>query len=194
MQAGYHVVRLGGPDRYATAAAVADAMGDPGTIFEADGTNAGGAVSAAPAAIASHGAILLTAGSGQSDATARYLSTHSPATRYAVGAAAVAADPGAIGVAGSDDDATAVAVAQRFFPNPSVVGIATDGVFPDALTGASTSEAGSGPTLLVPTNGPLPAGVAAYLAAHPNITTVIVYGGTAAVSDSVANAAVQAVG
>ena len=191
---GYHVVRVGGPDRWATAVDVADAMGDPATVFEADGTTPSGAVSAAPAAILTHGDILLTAGSSQASATAASLAAHAPTTRYALGNAAASADASATAIAGADEDATAAAVAQRFFPSPTVVGIATDGVFPDALTGASTSEAGNGPTFLVPTNGPLPAALVAYLRSHPTITTVIVYGGTAAVSDAVAQAAIQAVG
>ncbi|HET9732540.1 MAG TPA: cell wall-binding repeat-containing protein [Acidimicrobiales bacterium] len=189
---GYRATRVGGPDRYTTAARVADAMGDPATVFEADGTVAGGVVSAASAAIASNGAVLFTDGSVQSPPTGTYLSVHQPASRFAIGSSAVSADPEAAGIAGPDDDSTAVAVAQRFFPDPTVVGIATDGKFPDALTGASTSESGAGPTLLVPTDGPLPAGVAAYLQAHPSITTIFVYGGIAAVSDAVAQAVLQA--
>lgn len=191
---GYQVVRVGGPDRWATAVDVAQAMGNPATVFEADGTTPGGAVSAAPAAIATHGAILLTAGGSQAPATAAYLAQHAPATRYAVGSLAAGADPSATALAGTDEDATSVVVAQRFFPNPTVVGLATDGVFPDALTGASTSEAGNGPDFLVPTNGPLPPAMVSYLASHPSITTVFVYGGTAAVSDAVANAALGDVG
>ncbi|HEV2369745.1 MAG TPA: cell wall-binding repeat-containing protein [Acidimicrobiales bacterium] len=190
--AGFNPVRVGGPDRYGTALDIADQLHDPGTIFEADGTHPGGAVSAAPASILSTGAILLTAGSTQSAPTAGYIQSHAPGTRYSVGAAAASADPAGTALAGPDDDATSVAVAQQFFPNPTVVGIATDGAFPDALTGAATSEAGAGPTLLVPPAGPLPAEVAAYLAAHPSITTIIVYGGTAAVSEAVANAALAA--
>jgi len=189
--AGYRVVRVGGPDRYSTAADVALADGSPAAIFEADGTQPGGAVSAAPAVISQSGAILLTAGTTQSRTTAGYLTTHAPDSRYAVGAAPVSADPDATALAGADEDSTAVVVAQRFFADPTVVGIATSGAFPDALTGAATSEAGHGPTLLVPADGPLPAEVAAYLEAHPSVTTIIVYGGTAAVSDSVAAEALQ---
>ncbi|HET6873695.1 MAG TPA: cell wall-binding repeat-containing protein, partial [Acidimicrobiales bacterium] len=191
-QSGYRVVRVGGLDRYVTASDVAGQIGTPASVFEADGTHPGGAVSAAPAAIASTGAILLTAGPAQSGPTSSYLSAHPGGNHYAVGSAPVSADGTATPVAGADDDATSAVVAQKFFNAPTVVGIATDGAFPDALTGAATSEDGQGPTLLVPPVGPLPPEVAAYLQTHPSVTTVIIYGGTAAVSDAVANASLQA--
>jgi putative cell wall-binding protein len=73
---GFAVQRLAGADRFATAVAVAGAMGNPTTVFEATGLNFPDALAGGPAAIKSGGVILLTDGSSQSTATAAYLADH----------------------------------------------------------------------------------------------------------------------
>ena len=60
---GFVVTRLSGADRYATAVAVAGAIGNPGTVLLATGTNFPDALSAGPAAAHLGGAVLLTNGS-----------------------------------------------------------------------------------------------------------------------------------
>ena len=60
---GYTVARLAGADRYATAVAVAAALGNPTTVFEADGTNFPDALSAGTAATQQGAVVLLTSGS-----------------------------------------------------------------------------------------------------------------------------------
>ncbi len=57
---GYQVVRYGGADRYATAVAVADALGSPSTVLLATGTNFPDALAAGVGAAKAHGAVLLT--------------------------------------------------------------------------------------------------------------------------------------
>ncbi|MGH3524396.1 MAG: cell wall-binding repeat-containing protein, partial [Mycobacterium sp.] len=64
--------RIFGSDRFATAAAIADQLGDPTTVFEATGLDFPDALAAGPAAITSDGAILLTNGTQQAPATAAY--------------------------------------------------------------------------------------------------------------------------
>ncbi|HEX7105874.1 MAG TPA: cell wall-binding repeat-containing protein [Acidothermaceae bacterium] len=178
-------VRVFGADRFGTAVAVADAMGDPSTVFEASGTNFPDALSAVPAAIAQHAAILLTNGSAQASATAQYLTAHASA-RYAVGGPAAWADPTAIGIAGADRYATSQSVALAFFPDAKGVALASGATFPDALAAGPVAGASAEPVLLVPSSGALPEPITAYLSTHAGlISAVHAYGGASAVNDTV---------
>jgi putative cell wall-binding protein len=187
---GYLTQRIGGDDEYATAVDIANRLGNPSTIFEATGLNFADALSAVPAAIEAHGAILLTNGPTQAPETATYLAANPGDTRYAVGGplAAAGADPSAIGVYGQDQYDTAAAVATRFFPNASVFGAATGVDFPDALSGGVfLGQPGTaGPMLLVEPSGPLPTSVAMYLSgASSSLTHGYLFGGPLAVGDDV---------
>ncbi|HEX7105178.1 MAG TPA: cell wall-binding repeat-containing protein, partial [Acidothermaceae bacterium] len=159
---GYSVTRLAGADRYATAVAVAGSLGNPTTVFEADGTNFPDALSAGSAAAQQGAAVLLTAGPKQSPPTASYLQAH-PSVRYAVGGPAAKADPGATPLVGADRYATSAAVAQKFFNAPLSVGLASGMNFPDALSGGAVTANHGGPILLVPNIGTIPASVTFYL-------------------------------
>ncbi|WP_370326560.1 cell wall-binding repeat-containing protein [Euzebya sp.] len=182
---GYVVVRVAGTDRYATAVAIAEHLGSPEVVFQATGTDFPDAMAAGPAAAASGGAVLLTAGDQQSPATAAYLASHGEATRYAVGGAAAAADPGATPLVGDDRVDTAALVAEAFFDQPGHVGVAPAGDFPDALVAAPVLGAHGDPLLLV-SSGDLPARVRTYLTARSwTIGGVTVFGGSAALSDDV---------
>jgi putative cell wall-binding protein len=184
---GFVVTRLSGADRFATAVAVADAVGDPTTVFEATGLNFPDALAGGPAAIKTGGVILLTNGSAQSPATAAYLAAHAGGTHYALGGPAATADPTATPLAGDDRYWTASAVASQFFPTATTVGVVTGGNFPDALAAGADLASKNAPLLLVPTSGPLPAGVVtALFGTARTLTNAIVYGGTASVSDDVA--------
>jgi hypothetical protein len=187
---GYKVQRVSGSDQYATAVAIAHQLGDPATIFEATGLSFADALSAVPAAIKEHAAILLTAGSHQAPATAAYLAAHPADTRYAIGGpmAAAGADSTATAVYGADLYATSAAVATLFFPAATTFGAATGSRFPDALSGSVLEGAatGAGPMLLVPATGALPSAIATYLHLRANtLTSGVIFGGTTAVSDSV---------
>jgi hypothetical protein len=187
---GYHVVREAGADEYATAVDIAQTLGNPSTIFEATGLSFQDALSAVPAAIARHGAILLTDGNVQAPATAAYLSVHSLDTRYAIGGtfAAAGADPSATAVFGEDLYDTSAAVASTFFARASVFGAATGLNFPDALAGGVFMGTHGGPMLLVEPSVPLPASIATYLLGDGNMTNGFVFGGSLAVGDDVAAA------
>ena len=181
---GYPVVRYGGADRYATAVQVADALGDPPTVLLASGINFADALSAGVAATKASAVVLLTNGSLMSSPTSSYLAAHASAV-YAVGGPAAAADPNATAIVGADRYRTAVAVAQKFFADPSAVGIASGAGFPDALSGGVLLARAGGPLLLAAPTG-LPAGVAAYVSAvKGTATTVHLFGGTAALSNNV---------
>ncbi|MGH9068685.1 MAG: cell wall-binding repeat-containing protein, partial [Acidimicrobiales bacterium] len=189
---GFKTARLSGPTRFATAVAVAGAIG-PSAIFEASGTNFPDALSAGPAAALDHGAILLTNGSTQSTETSTYLKTHGSLTRYAVGGPAARADSSATALVGANRFDTAAKVAGKFFTAPTTVGLATGLAFPDALAADPLLGTEGAPMLLVNPTGSLPAAVSTYLGAHKStVTSVQVFGGTSAVSASVASAAVSA--
>jgi putative cell wall-binding protein len=177
--------RVAGTDRYETAVAIAGVMGNPTTVFEASGTNFPDALSAVPAAVATHGAILLTDGASQTPATTAYLSAHAT-TRYAVGGPAAFADPSAITIAGPDRYATSDAVALAFFPTTTAVAIASGANFPDALAAGPVAGSAMQPVLLVPSTGALPEPITSYLKTHAGaITSVQAFGGTTAVSQDV---------
>jgi putative cell wall-binding protein len=179
--------RVSGSDRFGTAVAIADAMGDPTTVFEASGAGFPDALSAVPAAIKQHAAILLTNGSAQAPATATYLTAHATA-RYAVGGPAAWADPSAIALAGADRYATSEAVALAFFPSPTGLDVASALTFPDALAAGPLAGAAGQPVLLVPPSGALPEPVTAYLSTHAaTVSSVNAFGGTSALSASVLN-------
>jgi len=183
---GYQVQRIAGATRYATATAIADALGNPRTIFEATGLNYPDALAGVPAAIMTSAAILLTAGSVQAPETAQYLAAHIPGTRYALGGGAGAADPTAIRIAGSDRFATAIAVDARFFPAPATVGAAAGGAFADGLAAGPYLGQVAAPLVLVPSAGEPPAEVSAYLSGVAGtVKAGYVFGGTLAVGTDV---------
>lgn len=189
---GFTAQRIAGSDRFATAVAVANALGQPTTVFEATGLNFPDALAGGPAAINVGGAILLTNGSTQAPATAAYLAAHSGGAHYALGGPAATADPAAIAIAGTDRYATAARVAATFFATPTSVGVATGTNFPDALAAGPDLASKDAPLLLVPPTGALPAGTAAELLRFSGtLRTAFVFGGTASVSDDVAAAAGQ---
>ncbi len=162
-------------------------MGNPSTVFEASGTNFPDALSAVPAAVANHGAILLTDGAFPASVTTAYLTAHAT-TRYAIGGPAAYADPSAIGIAGADRYATSDAVALAFFPDTTGVSVASAATFPDALAAGPVAGIAQNPVLLVPPSGALPEPVTGYLTTHAgSITAVHAFGGTSAITDAVLN-------
>ena len=177
-------VRIAGADRFSTAVAIAAALGNPGTVFEASGLNFPDTLSAVPAAVIDHGAILLTDGPSQAAATSAYTAAH-PGHRYAIGGPAAWADPSAIAIAGADRYATSAAVALAFFPNTTAASIASGENFPDALGAGPAAGATDQPMLLLNSAGTVAEPIAAYLATHAGqIHAVHAFGGAAAVPDT----------
>ena len=183
---GFTVVRHAGADRYATAAAIArDGIGAPKATFVTTGLSFPDALSASAAAASTGGAVLLTAGATLPTATAAHLAGHPTATTYAVGGPAVLAVPDAVALTGDDRYATSAAVAARLFPAPPTVALATGTAFADALTGAAAAATEGAPLLLTPPTS-LGAAARTYLDDRATAATpVLVYGGRAAVSDTV---------
>ena len=191
---GYHTTRYAGSDRFGTALAVAAALGNPTTVMLVDGSTFADALAAGPAAAHVHAALLLTDGSSLPAADAAYLAAHH-GTVYGIGAAGHGADAAAIPVFGvGSSGSTSAAVAAKFFPAPTAVGIATSVSFPDALAGGAQIAHLGGP-LLLNAPGAIDSQVGGYLTAHaPNITLARIYGGTSGVSAAVSDAARSALG
>jgi putative cell wall-binding protein len=184
---GYETTRYGGSDRYATAVLVANALGNPGTVFLATGTDFADALAAGPAATIDSGAVLLTDGSTMPSATSSYLLAHG-VTEFAVGGPAFAADPSAKPSVGSDRYATSQVVATNFFSSPTAVGVASGTAFPDALAGAADLARAHGP-LLLSDPGMLPTVISQYLSGiKTTITASAIFGGTSAISSAVQTA------
>ena len=185
--AGFQAVRYNGTDRYDTALQIATkGLNDPSIIFLTTGTNFADALSAGAAAGFKTGALLLTNGTTMPPSVTAYLQAHPSDSLYAVGGPAATASPSAIGITGSDRYDTAKKVATTFFNQPLVIGIASGVNFPDALAGGATIAEGGGPLLLTKPDA-LPTPTQDYLTGEaPNGPLPIIFGGTAAVSDTVA--------
>lgn len=87
-------------------------------------------------------------------------------------------------VAGTSRYDTAAKISAKNYATPqSTVYIATGQNFPDALAGAALAGRDGAPLILVPTTGTLPAVVVTELQ-RLNPDTIVIFGGTGAVSDS----------
>jgi putative cell wall-binding protein len=184
---GYDVVRTAGADRYETAVRVAAKIPNPKTIVLATGQDFPDALAAGPAASVSEGVVLLTAGSRMPPVATGFIQANGGATRYAVGGPAAAADPQATPVVGADRYATAVAVANEFFPEPTVVGIVNGTAFPDALAAGAILGVQNGPLLLA-TQDDLPDPTSTYLADHETILLAHLVGGPVVLAPDVREA------
>ncbi len=190
---GYVPVRYAGADRFGTALAVADALGDPSTVLLATGVNFPDALAAGPAAAHLGGVVLLTSGPTMPASVTAYLLAH-PGKVYAVGGPAAAADPAATALSGADRYATAAAVAIAVFSGPTSVGVASGEAFADALSGGAFEAHHGGPILLT-TAIALPAPTIGYLNdGRSTIVNVTIFGGTSAVSTGVQTAVGTALG
>jgi len=188
-QAGYNVVRIAGGDRFATSVDVAECEGSPTTVFLATGDIFADALSAGPAAahVAGGGSVLLTNGKIMPPSVSQYLATLTNPTVYGIGAAAALADPQATPVFGGDRFATSALVANKFFSNPTVVGVATGADFPDALAGGAFMGVEGGPVLM---SDPfvLPSGIGLYLSENQtSIGQAFLFGGTGALSSKISD-------
>lgn len=164
------VTRIGGPDRYATAAALSAGSFPAGAslAFVATGLLFPDALSAGAAAAVHQAPVLLTGSTALPAATRAELVRLSPDRIIVLGSAGavsheVAAQLGQIAtverVGGTDRYATATMVSARFFgvSRPGVM-IATGLNFPDAMAASAAATVTRGPILLSPVNA-LPSGV-----------------------------------
>ncbi|HUR48100.1 MAG TPA: cell wall-binding repeat-containing protein [Acidimicrobiales bacterium] len=194
---GYNVVRLFGNDRYETSVAIAEEVGNPHDILLTTGTNFPDALSAGAAAgaLTTPAVVVLSNGEALPPSTSAYISGNPQAQVWAVGGQAAAAAPaGAQALVGANRYETSARVAERFFPSPTFVGIASGVNFPDALAGGAHAARRGSPLLLSPPDG-LPGPVVSYLQARRDpITAGVLYGGSVALSENVRTGVEQAIG
>ena len=153
--------RISGSDRYGTAAAVSKATypnaGVP-VVYVASGMDYPDALSAAPAAAAQGGPLLLTARTSLPSATAAELARLKPAKIVVVGGTGVVS--GTVQTAlqkiapttrigGSDRYATSRLVADHAFSSASIAYLATGTGFADALSAGAAAGKVKGPVVLV---------------------------------------------
>lgn len=155
------VDRLHGADRYATAAAISQQAYPTGapTVFLATGAGFADALSAAPAAAAQGGALLLTATRTLPAATANEIRRLAPERVVIVGGTGVVT--GAVvtalqslgvsveRVSGADRYETSRAIVERYFSSVETAWVATGANFPDALAASAAAGSVGGPVLLV---------------------------------------------
>jgi putative cell wall-binding protein len=192
------VDRIWGPDRYWTAAAVAEMAFDTAdTVFLALGTNFPDALVAAAAGGYLDGPVLLTGKDTLPPATIAELQRLTPNTAYIVGGTAVidpvveqlvgSLVPNVIRLAGPDRYATAVAVSAAIFPPGNEAFLATGEDFPDALVAAAAAGYDKSPVLLTRRDGAPQQTLDELARLHPS--TIYIVGGTAVISEAVAQQA-----
>lgn len=191
------VRRIGGADRFATAAMVAEAAfrGTGGTVYVSTGGDFPDTLAAGPAAGLAAAPVLLVDRDRLPEATAAQLERLAPSRIVVVGGTAVVSEDvagqlAAYGpverIAGSSRVGTSVAVsADAFDPVPGAVYIATGGNFPDGLAGAPAAAFEGAPILLVGQD--LPDEVAEEIL-RLGVHRVVILGGTAAVPAAVEQA------
>jgi putative cell wall-binding protein len=162
--AGLTVVRYGGADRYATAAAVSAAHYAPGVpvAYVATGTNFPDALAGGPLAARGGGPLVLVGATSIPPATAAELTRLRPArivilggegavsSRVADSLVAYQTGGGVERVAGSDRYATAAGISRLVAPGSGVpvAYVATGENFPDALVGGVAAARRGAPLLL----------------------------------------------
>ena len=206
---GFTVTRVAGVNRYDTATKVADTIaaeaGELSTVLIANGNDFhDGLIAGAAALTASNpnglsgaggigGAVLLTNGETMAPETMSWLDAHGGVTKFAIGAVAAKAAPTASAIAGSDYADTSRKVAEQFYPAPAAVAFASSANFPDALTGGAHASSFDAP-LLFTDPGALPQTIKDYLTGLKSTISIgFLYGGTAAITEDVRAAAVQAI-
>jgi len=196
---GFTVERIEGADRYATAAAVAGKMPVPGEVFIANGTSFADPLAASAVASMKQVPILLAKKSSLPAEAKAYLTANPGLDTHLVGGKAVLDEKISLEIqalsnadryGGSNRYGTAKLLAEGFFTANDSVGFATGTNFPDALSAGAHLGGPSvaGPLLLVQPTA-VPKEVTDYLKANGGrLSGGFIFGGTAAVSQSVEDA------
>ncbi|HUF07032.1 MAG TPA: cell wall-binding repeat-containing protein [Candidatus Binatia bacterium] len=197
--AGMPIVRLGGANRYETAALVSASHFGPGVAaaYVATGDDFPDALAGGPAAALARGPILLVSRGAIPAPTAAELSRLQPLRIVVLGGAGVIFDEvlnalaayqtggGVTRIGGADRYETAALVsASHFGQGMAAAYVATGTAFPDALVGGVAAARSGSPVLLSAPNA-LPAATEAELRRLAP-AQIFVLGGPGAVSDGVA--------
>jgi putative cell wall-binding protein len=199
------VERIGGADRYATAAAVSARTFGPGVpvVSIATGANFPDALAGVSPTAMQDGPILLVSPAGIPAATAAELARLQPGKILIFGSTGVVSDAiaaqlaGYAGgtiqrLAGADRYATAVAISAGTFASAETVYVATGRNFPDALSAGPVAGLSAGPLLLVP-GSLVPTNVQAELR-RLDPDEVVILGGEGVVTNAVLTQIQVAVG
>ena len=195
--ASFATVRVAGPDRYATAGAIAADAFQPGidVVYVATGTAFADALAAAAVAGAKRAPVLLVTPTAIPAATAAAIARLKPNRIVVVGGTGAVSDavlealgasaPGGIQrIAGLDRYLTAAALSAASYPDGAPVAYVVPGFgFADAVSAAPAAARDGGPVLLTRADG-LPDATAQELVRLAPSRVVIV-GGTAVVGDTV---------
>lgn len=160
LAAGMRVHRVAGRDRFETAAHAATVLNPaPSQVLLASGEHFADALSAGVPAAVHRLPIVLTMRDALPPATGVYLASRPTARRTVIGGEAaishaVAAQAGAADrVAGSNRYATSVRIAERWFPQPAALWVATGDRHQDPLVAVPGAARERRPLLLVPAGG-----------------------------------------
>lgn len=196
---GGEVERVSGVDRYATAAALAEANfdSDVDVVYVASGQNFPDALGGAAAAAKLGGPVLLTRTDSLPAQTELTLTKLNPDHIVVLGGEKAVSedvfdelegyDEGIERLAGSDRYATSAAISADTFDSAKTVYIANGITFPDALSGAPVAASVDAPILLARADSLSQTVCDEINRLQP--TKIVALGGTAAVSDSVLAAA-----
>jgi len=193
----FGAVRLAGPDRYATAAAVSGQAVQPGidTVYVATGADYPDALAGVPIAARTGSPILLVTAGGVPPATVAELVRLRPRLIVALGGPSVVADAtlaslatlateGSTRIAGPDRYATAAAVSAFAFPTGAPVAyLVSGGTFADAVSAGPAAARDGGPVLLTDPGSLSPATAAELARLAP--ARVVIVGGVGAVAAAV---------
>lgn len=160
LAAGMRVHRVAGTNRFDTAVQAANLLNPaPEEILLASGENFADALSAGVPAAVWKLPVVLAARDVLPPETALYLTAHPEARRFAIGGPAALGEHVAIAagaterVSGPNRYATAVRVAERWFPEAPGVWVATGGRHQDPLLAVPAAARAGQPLLLVPLTG-----------------------------------------
>lgn len=187
-----NVTRYGGESRYATAAAIAGALGSTGKAVVVNGQNYPDALAISPYAAAQGIPILFTQASTLPVATSQVLSDQIVSTTIVAGGeGAVSAGvfnllPGASRYGGADRYSTSTAIINGLKLKLDQVYVVTGLNFPDAMVAGNLAAYTESPLVMVDKG--LPEATKTFLTANKvSITKVTIIGGQGAVSTSQVN-------
>lgn len=189
--AGFDAERVAGPSRFDTAISIADEvdalLGGHGTVLVADGMSFTDALVAGAVAPRVIGVVVLTNGSTMPEVTADYLG-NDDSEHIAIGTAASQAATGLRRIVGANPSELSVNVAEELAPIRGSVAIATQSSFADALAGGPHIANLGGPLLLTDPQTLSTATRDALEDADGRLRSVVLYGGTGAISPAVEQA------
>jgi alpha-tubulin suppressor-like RCC1 family protein/putative cell wall-binding protein len=203
LQKDYNVTRIGGQDRYETAAAIAEYMIEyklisGNTAVIAYGENYPDALAVSSLAAYANMPILLTDKDVLPSSTSQALNLIGATQTIIVGGTGVVGTtvernlPTPTRYAGNDRYGTAIEIAKGMGVNPNLVYLATGNNFPDALAGSVLAARTNSPIILVDTS--LGADAEFWLWNHSrHVKEFYVLGGEGVVSDSILQSAYETV-